>query len=111
MLGPSLYLLYTHDVPQTANTKIATFADDTAVMAVGENIEEATDQLLDQAVTHHIKRDQISSREFYQPQSTLYWSNHQWSPNTTFEHDEVSRNDAQCQTTMERACKKENRRT
>jgi 7,8-dihydro-6-hydroxymethylpterin-pyrophosphokinase len=32
-------------VPQTVNTKIATFADDTAVMAVGENIEEATDKL------------------------------------------------------------------
>jgi hypothetical protein len=32
-------------VPQTANTKIATFADDTAVMAVGEIIEEATDKL------------------------------------------------------------------
>jgi hypothetical protein len=29
-----LYLLYTYDVPQTANTKIVTFADDTAVMAV-----------------------------------------------------------------------------
>jgi hypothetical protein len=36
-------------VPQTANTKIATFADDTAVMAVGENIEEATD-ILQQAI-------------------------------------------------------------
>jgi ABC-type dipeptide/oligopeptide/nickel transport system ATPase component len=31
--------------PQTASTKIATFADDIAVMAVGENIEEATDKL------------------------------------------------------------------
>jgi hypothetical protein len=40
-----MYLLYTYDVPQTANTKIVTFADVTAVMAVGENIEEATDKL------------------------------------------------------------------
>jgi hypothetical protein len=32
-------------VPQTAHTKIATFTDDAAVMAVGENIEEATDKL------------------------------------------------------------------
>jgi hypothetical protein len=31
-------------VPQTTNTKITTFADNTAVMAVGENIEEATDK-------------------------------------------------------------------
>jgi hypothetical protein len=42
VLGPVLYLLYTRDVTQTAHTKIATFADDTAIMAVGENIEEAT---------------------------------------------------------------------
>jgi hypothetical protein len=41
-----LYLLYTYDVPQTVNTKIATFADDAAVMAVGENIEEATQQAI-----------------------------------------------------------------
>jgi hypothetical protein len=45
VLGPVLYLLYTCDVPQTANTKILTFADNTAIMAVGENIEEATDKL------------------------------------------------------------------
>jgi hypothetical protein len=32
-------------VPQTANTKIVTFADDTAIMEVGENIKEATDKL------------------------------------------------------------------
>jgi hypothetical protein len=32
-------------VPQTANTKIANFADNTAIMAVGENIEEATGKL------------------------------------------------------------------
>jgi hypothetical protein len=37
-------------VPQTANTKIATFVDDTAVMAVRENILEATDKL-QQAIT------------------------------------------------------------
>jgi hypothetical protein len=45
VIGPALYLLYTHDIPETANTKIATFADDTAVMAVGENIEEARAKL------------------------------------------------------------------
>jgi hypothetical protein len=32
-------------MPQTTNTKIVTFANDTAVMTVGENIEEATNKL------------------------------------------------------------------
>jgi hypothetical protein len=42
VLGPVLYLLYTYDVPQIANTKIVTFAEDTAAMAVGEDIEETS---------------------------------------------------------------------
>jgi hypothetical protein len=64
VLGPVLYLSYTYDVPQTANTKIATFADETAAVAVEENIEEAIDaashqrgQLVDQAVARHTERD------------------------------------------------------
>ena len=44
MLGPVLYLIYTSDLPQPAETTVATFADDTAIMAVGGE-EEATDKL------------------------------------------------------------------
>lgn len=43
ILGPILYLLYTYDVPTPSNSIIATFADDTAILAVAdtENIANA----------------------------------------------------------------------
>ena len=45
VLGPVFYLIYTTDLPQPAETTVATFADDTAIMAVGGDVEEATDKL------------------------------------------------------------------
>lgn len=39
------YLLYTSDIPTTVNTKIATFADDTALLAVDENPQIASEHL------------------------------------------------------------------
>jgi hypothetical protein len=45
VLGPLLYLLYTCDVPETEETMIATFADDTGVLAVGCNEQEANNNL------------------------------------------------------------------
>ena len=45
VLGPVLYLLYTCDIPTLENDTIATFADDTAILAVGKTSEEATEKL------------------------------------------------------------------
>jgi hypothetical protein len=45
VLGPVLYLLYINDVSTTLNRTIATFADDTAVMAIGETVESSTRKL------------------------------------------------------------------
>lgn len=45
VLGPLLYLLYTRDVPIPQNNTIATFADDTAIMAVGDNNSDTTEKL------------------------------------------------------------------
>jgi hypothetical protein len=47
VLGPSLYLLYTADLPTTDNTTIATFADDTALLAIDSDPALAT-QILQQ---------------------------------------------------------------
>jgi hypothetical protein len=120
VLGPALHLLYTHDVLQTANTKIATFADDTAVMAVGENIEEATAKL-QQAIhaiyswtkpwrilVKEIKSVHVNFTDRKVRYIEVTINVHQI---TTFERREVSRNDARRQAAMERAREKENRRT
>ena len=45
ILGPILYLLYTADLPTDVNYQTATFADDTAILAVGNTVEESTQKL------------------------------------------------------------------
>ena len=45
VFGPILYLSYTCNIPVAENIKLATFADDTAVLAVGNTIEETTANL------------------------------------------------------------------
>ena len=44
VLGPILYLLYTRDIPNTEAT-MATFADDTVILATAKNITESTSKL------------------------------------------------------------------
>ena len=43
--GPVLFLLYTCDISTIEIGIIATFADDSAILAVGETIEDATENL------------------------------------------------------------------
>ena len=44
-LGPVLYLLYTSDLLKLENSIVATFADGTAILAVGSSNEESTGKL------------------------------------------------------------------
>lgn len=44
-MGPILYLLYTRDLPQQEEASLATFADDTAIMTIGDNADEAAKKL------------------------------------------------------------------
>lgn len=44
VLGSVLYLLYTCDIPIQESDTIATFADDTAILAVGNICEEASNK-------------------------------------------------------------------
>jgi hypothetical protein len=45
VLGPVLYLLYTTDLPKLENSIVATFAYDTAILAVGSSNDEYTGKL------------------------------------------------------------------
>ena len=45
ILGPILYLIYTSDLPTMENLTVATFADDTALMATGRDIVESSSKL------------------------------------------------------------------
>jgi hypothetical protein len=44
-LGPLLYLIFTADIPTRNDSVIATFADDTAIMASNENSQTAFQSL------------------------------------------------------------------
>ena len=45
VLGPIIYLLYTSDLPKLENSTVATFADDTRILRVGNSNEEYTGKL------------------------------------------------------------------
>ena len=45
VLGPVLHLLYTSDFPKLNNSTVDTFADDTAILTLGNSNEESTGKL------------------------------------------------------------------
>lgn len=45
VLGPTLYLIFTCDLPSMENITVATFADDTALLAIGNDVAESTNKL------------------------------------------------------------------
>lgn len=45
VLGPTLYILFTRDIPTANDIKIATFADDTVILATGSTVTESTRKL------------------------------------------------------------------
>ena len=45
VLGPVLYFLYTSDLPTLPGNTTATFADDTAILAVGDTVLQSTAKL------------------------------------------------------------------
>lgn len=45
ILGPILYLLYTYDIPVSENCIVGTFADDTVIMSIGQDITTSTSKL------------------------------------------------------------------
>ncbi|KAI5739282.1 hypothetical protein M8J77_017278 [Diaphorina citri] len=45
VLGPMLYLLFTSDIPENSRNTIATFADDTAFLTVGDNTQDNAAEL------------------------------------------------------------------
>lgn len=53
VLGPVLYLLYTSDMPENSTDMTATFADDTAFLAVGENTMATATQLSETIANFH----------------------------------------------------------
>jgi hypothetical protein len=45
VLGPTLYVLYTSDLPSSTNTTLGTFADDTIILSVNEDSRRAASDL------------------------------------------------------------------
>lgn len=45
VLGPALFILFMHDIPETEGVLLSIFADDTALTSKGKTLKQATDRL------------------------------------------------------------------
>lgn len=70
VLGPVLYTIYTADIPQAPNTTTATFADDTAILAISdtprfasEKLQDALNSIQDWLKTWRIKVNETKSQQ------------------------------------------------
>lgn len=65
VLGPLLYLIYTADLPTNKNMLVATFADDTALLASHRNSETASRDLQNSLIEiqHWLKKWRIKANE------------------------------------------------
>lgn len=68
ILGPILYLLYTSDIPLPKNSTIATFADDTCILNIGDNeiessakLQKSVDSILEWTATWRLKLNENKS--------------------------------------------------
>ena len=67
-MGPTLYLLHTAEIPNTGNTLMATFADDTAILAshvdpvvASKYLQETLNKISDWLSKWRIKANQTKS--------------------------------------------------
>lgn len=91
ILGPILYLVYTSDLPEMENIKVATFADDTALMATGRNIEESTSKLQEanNSITNWCKSWKIKLNETKSVHVNFTLKKIENPPNVTLNNIEV----------------------
>lgn len=91
ILGPILYLIFTSDLPEIENIKIATFADDTSLMATGRDIFESTSKLQEasDAISNWCKTWKIKLNETKSVHVNFTLKKIQNQPNVTLNNIEV----------------------
>lgn len=90
ILGPTLYLVYTFDIPQTNNVMIGTFADDTALLAVDRSPINASKLLQESLndISSWLKQWRLRANERKSVQVT-FTLNHETCPPVKLNNAEI----------------------